>query len=114
MSLEEGKAYNDSLIATSKGEIPVDRKLQQSSSKNDTHTTLASKPAQVILQDIWQSMREHDYELANSVLEPTFTFMRAQTDKERLNMKGLGNYLKYRERDVGKAYVVVICLHVSL
>ena len=59
-------------------------------------------------------MREHDYELANSVLEPTFTFMRAQTDKERLNMKGLGNYLKYRERDVGKAYVVVICLHVSL
>ncbi|KAF2449305.1 Aristolochene synthase from penicillium Roqueforti [Karstenula rhodostoma CBS 690.94] len=87
MSLEEGKAYNDSLIATSKGEIPVD----------------PSKPAQVILQDIWQGMREHDYELANSVLEPTFTFMRAQTDKERLNMKGLGNYLKYRERDVGKA-----------
>jgi len=26
MSLEEGKAYNDSLIATSRGEIPVDRK----------------------------------------------------------------------------------------
>jgi aristolochene synthase len=48
-------------------------------------------------------MRAHDLELANSVLEPTFTFMRAQTDRERLDMRGLGNYFKYRERDVGKA-----------
>ncbi|KAF2823673.1 aristolochene synthase [Ophiobolus disseminans] len=87
MNLDEGKVYNDSLIATSKGEIPVD----------------PSKPAQTILQDIWNAMRAHDIELANSVLEPTFTFMRAQTDRERLNMTGLGNYFKYRERDVGKA-----------
>lgn len=48
-------------------------------------------------------MRTHDLDLANSVLEPTFTFMRAQTDRERLTMQGLGNYLKYREGDVGKA-----------
>jgi len=57
----------------------------------------------MILQDIWESMRAHDLELANGVLEPTFIFMRAQTDKERLSMAGLGTYLKYRERDVGKA-----------
>ena len=42
--------------------------------------------------------------MCNDVLEPTFTFMRAQTDKARLKIKELGEYLEYRERDVGKAY----------
>lgn len=48
-------------------------------------------------------MRAHDRYLADEILEPTFTFMRAQTDRARLNMKELGQYLEYRERDVGKA-----------
>jgi aristolochene synthase len=48
-------------------------------------------------------MRAHDRELADEILEPTFTFMRAQTDRARLSMKELGKYLEYRERDVGKA-----------
>jgi aristolochene synthase len=59
----------------------------------------------VILDDIWRDMLEIDYELAESVKEPVFTFMRAQTDRDRLNMKGLGHYFQYREADVGKAYV---------
>ena len=50
-------------------------------------------------------MRKHDLELANEVLEPTFVFMRSQTDKVRLSIKELGEYLRYREKDVGKAYV---------
>ena len=48
-------------------------------------------------------MRAHDKELADAVLEPTFTFMRAQTDKSRMSMTELGQYLEYREKDVGKA-----------
>lgn len=48
-------------------------------------------------------MRQCDKELADEILEPTFTFMRAQTDRARLGMKELGQYLDYRERDVGKA-----------
>lgn len=55
------------------------------------------------MYDLWTSMRSHDRELADAVLEPTFTFMRAQTERSRLAMKALGTYLTYREKDVGKA-----------
>lgn len=48
-------------------------------------------------------MRAHDKPLADEVLEPTFTFMRAQTDRARLSIKELSHYLEYREKDVGKA-----------
>lgn len=50
-------------------------------------------------------MRKFDLDLANEVLEPTFVFMRSQTDRIRLSIKELGEYLRYREQDVGKAYV---------
>lgn len=50
-------------------------------------------------------MRAHDKDLADEILEPVFTFMRAQTDRTRVAIKELGPYLEYRERDVGKAYV---------
>ena len=55
------------------------------------------------MYDIWESMRAHNRELANAVLEPTFVFMRAQTDKDRLKTMRLGEYLEYREGDIGKA-----------
>lgn len=47
-------------------------------------------------------MRNHDKALAESIVEPVITFMRAQTDKARLGITELGAYLEYRERDVGK------------
>ena len=50
-------------------------------------------------------MRRQDEVLANAVLKPTFVFMRAQTDKARLDMSGFGAYFEYRERDVGSGYV---------
>lgn len=53
--------------------------------------------------DLWEGMRAHDKELADEVLEPTFTFMRSQTDRARTTIHELGEYLEYRERDVGKA-----------
>lgn len=46
-------------------------------------------------------MRRDDQGLANSVLEPVFLFMRAQTEKSRVGIGDLGSYLVYRERDVG-------------
>ncbi|KAL8948611.1 MAG: hypothetical protein Q9222_005206 [Ikaeria aurantiellina] len=91
MSLEEGKAYNENLIPISRGDVLPDR----------------SKPAEFILYDLWESMRAHDKELADEILEPVFTFMRAQTDPARTDgsVRELGPYLEYREKDVGKAYV---------
>lgn len=55
------------------------------------------------MYDLWDDMRRQDKGLADDILEPTFNFMRAQTDKSRLTIKELGEYFEYRERDVGKA-----------
>ncbi|KAL4961629.1 Aristolochene synthase [Aspergillus stella-maris] len=87
MSFDEGEAYNAKLIPIARGDILPDR----------------SVPAEFIFYDLWQSMRACDRELADAVLEPTFTFMRAQTDKVRKDITELNQYLEYREKDVGKA-----------
>lgn len=60
---------------------------------------------EAMFYDLWESMREKDEDLANQVLEPTFIFMRAQTEKIRTEITEIGEYLQYREKDVGKAYV---------
>ncbi|KAM7203153.1 Aristolochene synthase [Naviculisporaceae sp. PSN 640] len=87
MSFADGEALNNRLIELSKGHVLPDRSI----------------PAEYIIYDLWESMRAHDKELADEILEPTFTFMRAQTDRARLVINELGPYLKYREKDVGKA-----------
>lgn len=87
MSLEDGKAYNDKLIPITAGEVLPDRNI----------------PVEWITYDLWESMRAHDRALAVDIQEPVFTFMRAQTDRKRLEKMGLGTYLEYREADVGKA-----------
>lgn len=94
MSFEEGSAYNERLIPISRGDVLPDRNV----------------PVEYITYDLWESMRECDKPLADSILEPVFTFMRAQTDKSRLTIQTLGKYLEYRERDVGKAYAPLISL----
>ncbi|KAL8650640.1 MAG: hypothetical protein Q9210_003705 [Variospora velana] len=94
MSLEDGKAYNENLIPISRGDVLPDR----------------SKPAEFILYDLWESMRAHDKDLADEILEPVFTFMRAQTDPARTDgsVRELGPYLEYREKDVGKALLAAL------
>ncbi|KAI0483450.1 Aristolochene synthase [Xylaria cf. heliscus] len=87
MSLTEGSMYNEKLIKIARGDILPNR----------------SEPAEFIMYDLWESMRSHDEELADCVLEPMFTFMRAQTDKARLEPMNLEEYFDYREKDVGKA-----------
>lgn len=64
---------------------------------------LGDVPVEYIIYDLWESMRANDKELADAVLEPTFTFMCAQTDRTRMTITELGHYLEYREKDVGKA-----------
>lgn len=88
MSLEEGSAYNEKLIPISRGDVLPDR----------------SVPVEYITYDLWESMRAHDREMADEIMEPVFVFMRAQTDKARMKRMSLGEYFVYRERDVGKAY----------
>ncbi|KAI0550322.1 aristolochene synthase [Xylaria curta] len=87
MSFEDGAAYNNSLMPIMRGEQQPNRDI----------------PAEAIMYDLWEDMRALNYDLANEILEPTFVFMRAQTDYERKNINGFGSYLIYRERDVGKA-----------
>ncbi|KAJ0120939.1 aristolochene synthase [Diaporthe amygdali] len=87
MSLEDGSAYNERLILLSRGTAAPNRSI----------------PVEWITYDLWEELRACDRELADEILEPVFTFMRAQTDKSRLDIKELGEYFKYRERDVGKA-----------
>ncbi|KAI0474768.1 Aristolochene synthase in complex with 12,13 Difluorofarnesyl diphosphate [Xylaria cf. heliscus] len=87
MSLEEGKAYNERIMETARGDVLPDRTI----------------PAEYIFYDLWESMRAYDLEMANEVLEPVFVFMRSQTDPVRLKPMNLEEYLEYRERDVGKA-----------
>nr|POE75184.1 aristolochene synthase [Quercus suber]POE94735.1 aristolochene synthase [Quercus suber] len=92
MSLEDGSEYNEKLIPIARGDALPDRDI----------------PVQWIMYDLWESMRAQDRVLADEVLEPTFTFMRAQTDKARLTIKGMGPYLIYREKDVGKALLCAL------
>lgn len=87
MSLKDGSAYNEKLIPISRGDVLPDRSI----------------PVEMIIYDLWESMRTHDKEMADDVLEPTFVFMRAQTDRTRTKPMGLGAYFEYREKDVGKA-----------
>ncbi|PSK33983.1 Aristolochene synthase [Elsinoe australis] len=87
MSFEDGERYNDRLMPIMRGDVLPDR----------------TKPAEWIMYDMWEGMRACDRKLADDVLEPTFTFMRAQTDRNRSVMRNLGQYLEYREKDVGKA-----------
>ncbi|KAI0113591.1 Aristolochene synthase in complex with 12,13 Difluorofarnesyl diphosphate [Nemania sp. FL0031] len=87
MSLKEGEQYNQRLMDLSRGDVTPDRSIA----------------AEFIIYDLWNSMRLHDSAMANDILEPVFVFMRAQTDSTRLKPMNLGEYLEYRERDVGKA-----------
>ena len=87
MSLQDGEDYNRILMPLCSGDTLPDRSI----------------PVQWIMFDLWESMRAADRELANGILEPVFTFMRAQTCKSRLTMRRLDEYLDYRQGDVGQA-----------
>lgn len=87
MSLDQGRAYNERLMSLFRGSVLPDR----------------SAPVEYISYDLWESMRAHDRDMADDILEPVFTFMRAQTDPTRLAKMELGRYFKYREADVGNA-----------
>ena len=88
MSIEEGGKYNDFLMQFCTGKSLPNRQI----------------PVQWIMFELWKEMRDCDQELANVTMEHVFTFMRAQTSRERLSIKGLHQYLNYRQGDVGQAY----------
>ncbi|KAK2616580.1 Aristolochene synthase prx2 [Conoideocrella luteorostrata] len=92
MSFEDGSAYNNKLMPIARGDVLPDRTV----------------PVEWMMYDLWEEMRAKDKILADQILEPTFTFMRAQTDKSRLTISELGHYLTYREKDVGKALLCAL------
>jgi len=102
MSFDDGEAYNENLIPIARGDVQPDR-MQTASVTRHPLNLIGKISVEWMMYDLWESMRLHDRELANQVLEPTFLFMRAQTDRVRLEITELGQYLEYREKDVGKA-----------
>lgn len=88
MSFEAGEAYNNRLMPIMRGDVLPDRSIS----------------VETMMHELWESMRMHDKEMADDVLEPVFVFMRAQTDRARASHMSLGQYFEYREKDVGKAY----------
>jgi aristolochene synthase len=122
MSLEEGEAYNARLMPLMRGDqLPSRKELLSGCPHMPAQITAILKltsmseigdvPVDFIMYDLWEEMRAASPVLADGILEPTFTFMRAQTDKARLLIKELGHYLVYRERDVGKASVSIHLQH---
>ncbi|OTB14756.1 hypothetical protein K445DRAFT_12539 [Daldinia sp. EC12] len=101
MSFEEGTAYNGRLMSIIRGDEVPDRSI----------------PVQYISHDLWQSMRAHDQRLADGILEPLFIFMQAQTDKRRAHSMSLGQYIEYRDKDIGQALLCALmrfCLDIKL
>ncbi|KAK3321250.1 Aristolochene synthase in complex with 12,13 Difluorofarnesyl diphosphate [Cercophora scortea] len=92
MSLAEGSAYNQRLIALSRGDVLPDRRI----------------PVEWITWELWEAMRAYDCPRATEIMEPVFVFMRAQTDPKRLEKMDIGGYLEYREKDVGKALLAAL------
>ncbi|RYO74186.1 hypothetical protein DL764_010940 [Monosporascus ibericus] len=99
MSLEDGRAYNERLMAMSRGDVSPDRNI----------------PVEYMMWDLWESMRAQDRESADELLEPTFEFMRAQTHPTRLKRMELKEYLEYRVVDVGTPALMrfSMALHLS-
>ncbi|KAI0516782.1 Aristolochene synthase in complex with 12,13 Difluorofarnesyl diphosphate [Xylaria bambusicola] len=86
LSLEEGKAYNKKAFSLFRGDIQPDRNV----------------PFEWISYDLWQDLRACDKKLADEMLMPVYLFLESQTDPRRLKKMSFGEYLEYRETDVGK------------
>ena len=87
MSFEAGRAYCDKLMLIARGKAGPDR----------------SVAAERVFHELWPTMRAHDREMTDAMLDPVYELMVAQTDKVRLTKMSIGEYLEYRERDIGKA-----------
>ncbi|KAI0904516.1 Aristolochene synthase in complex with 12,13 Difluorofarnesyl diphosphate [Ustulina deusta] len=99
MSLKDGRAFNDKLIALACGDVLPNR----------------NSPPEWIMYDVWQGMRKCDKELADAMLQPCFDFMNSQTDPRRLTKMNLEQYLEYRLEDVGKEFLsALICFTQSI
>lgn len=59
-----------------------------------------------MLHDTVLAMRSMDEVLTNDVAQGFCQLLQAQTSQERSTIKTLGSYLKFREIDVGRPYVL--------
>ncbi|KAF2764139.1 Aristolochene synthase from penicillium Roqueforti [Teratosphaeria nubilosa] len=99
MSFEDGEAYNNQLMPVMAGEVQPN----------------PDRAVEVMMWEMWEGMRQCDRDLSDKTLADTFIFMRAQTDRSRAAIRNLGQYLEYRERDVGKALLsALMCFSMGL
>ncbi|KAI0182247.1 Aristolochene synthase from penicillium Roqueforti [Xylaria flabelliformis] len=101
MSLADGTAYNAKLVPVCRGEVLPNR--------NDA--------VEWILYDLFEEMRAKDKVLADECLEPTFEFLRSQTEDTRKHVSQLAPYLDYRYRDIGQTIIsglIKYCMELHL
>ncbi|KAI0424123.1 Aristolochene synthase in complex with 12,13 Difluorofarnesyl diphosphate [Xylaria sp. FL1042] len=104
MSLKDGRALNDKLIALARGEVQPDRSSSPELIDNiDVHVELCMMFEKVCASAIriWPP-------------QPCFDFMNAQTDPRRLTKMNLEQYLEYRLGDVGKDALICFTQGVHL
>ena len=87
MSLDEGASLYKRLTAIIKKEENPDRAIA----------------VEWMMHDLWEEMRSINRPLTTAMEEPCFVFWQAQVDDARLDHKGLGEYMAYREGDVASA-----------
>ena len=84
MSIEEGKAFYQRIIALAKGER-LPRK---------------DAPIEIINAEVWQSLRAKDKRLANDVLNGAIVSYEAQVDSRRTGVfTDIGKYLEHTTRE---------------
>jgi aristolochene synthase len=86
MSVEDRVVHNMKVIEYARSNLLPDRNI----------------PAQFIMFDLFESMREVDKQLADKLLEPTIDFLVAQADGNRMKPMNLKEYFDYRDADLGK------------
>lgn len=87
MSRKDGEEYNRIVMEMCIGDKKPDRNV----------------PVQWLMYDTFEEMRRYDRKLADETMEALFVFLRAMVAQERLADKGIGDYLRYREGDIGQA-----------
>ncbi len=87
MSLEEGSALVERIIAIVNGDIQPD----------------LSVPTERMMKEVWDNLASIDVQLTDEMKGPATVFWRSQVAAERLQPQTLKSYLQYREADIASA-----------
>ncbi|KAK5999161.1 Aristolochene synthase [Cladobotryum mycophilum] len=97
MSISEGKALSERLIAIAKGEVEADR----------------GAPVEYIVSDLWDQCRAIGSDFAHDIEETTFEYWRYQASTKRITPMGLRAMLDYRRVDIAAGPILAFLRFVT-